>query len=709
MDQPLFVAFLWHMHQPYYRDGITGACPMPWVRLHASKDYLPMVKRLEAFPSIHQTFNLVPCLVDQLEEYFPPLSRSDDFLDLSRIPAAQLTEDQAHCLIHNFFMANEERMIKPHPRYYELLMKRGRGSIDREEWPRLLRRFNSQDLLDLQVWFNLTWVDPGLRNQDSRLAQLEQKGARFTEQEKAGMLQAQLNLVSQVIPAYRQAAERGQIELTTSPYYHPILPLLCDLKVARMALPQVVLPEAIFQYSEDARWQLDQALQRHASMFGRLPNGMWPSEGSVSEDVVALVMDAGIRWIATDEDILWRTLKTTRSASFLYRPHRLVRQGREMAVVFRDRELSDLFGFVYSHWQAQQAITDFIHRLGAIHQQVQSFKHPALVSIILDGENAWEHYPENGGPFLTGLYKALASDSRFRCVTVTEFLEQISIDQFESLPELFAGSWIESNFATWIGHPEKNEAWTQLVSTRAALAASVSEPVRKSLGMAEGSDWFWWFGDTHISQQASVFDQIFRTHLANSYRLSGLEVPTQLKRPIRQSEPQTSYGPMALIHPTIDGRESSYYEWFSAGVIELTQVHASMHHGTQRLRRICYGFDEQYCYIRVDAKHQALTQLDSWKLEIFFTPDLRVWISQDEAAKIHVSASAPSIDPLPCALHQFLELAVPQGLLNLKEGKQLGLTLTLFQKDQQLEHYPQNGVFDLMSSVSDSAIQAWSA
>lgn len=711
MSHPLYIAFMWHMHQPYYRDLATGACSMPWVRLHATKDYLDMVKRLEAFPAIHQTFNLVPSLLDQLEEYLPPANRSDEFLELSRKPAAQLSEQDQRFLLRWFFLANPERMIKPYPRYHDLLAKRGLHVIE-EDWSRVQKRFRLNDYLDLQVWFNLVWIDPWLRQKDARLGAIETKGAHFTEEEKRYVLDRHVALIEQVIPAYRQAAERGQIELTTSPYYHPIMPLLCDSRVALAALPHVTLPSAPFRHPEDARWQLQEGLARHQTAFGQPARGLWPPEASVSEEVVKLALEAQVSWMATDEEILWRTLKTSRAPSALYRPHLIRRKSQQMAMIFRDRELSDLIGFVYSQWNPKLAVADFLNRLGSIHQQFRTSQAPALVSIILDGENAWESYANDGHEFLTGLYAALAKDDRFRCVTVSEFLQQHPVDHADSLPELFSGSWIDGNFATWIGHPEKNAAWHLLAAARDALSARSREDPRyaaawKSLWAAEGSDWMWWFGDTHYSAQAELFDQLFRTTLANGYRLAGLDVPAALTTPIRRRVVTTRHGPTGRIHPTIDGRETSYYEWLYAGRIDLTHQYSAIHRGEQILRRLFYGFDDQYQYVCLELEKARLAGLSGWTLELILSHETQIQVVQD-ASTARAEVRAPKSAVLPCALDRVLELAIPRDLLGLQPKEKLELVIVLRQHGELIERHPAQGVFELTTSVEELEAQAWS-
>ena len=705
MSSPLSIAFIWHMHQPYYRNMVTGVCHMPWVRLHAAKDYLDMLTRLQQVPSVHQTFNVVPSLLDQLEDYLPPRQLSDEFLDLSRKPAAQLTEAEQRFVLQWFFLANPERMIEAHPRYHDLLVKRGSEVSDTAR-----KRFTVQDYLDLQVWFNLVWIDPWLRRQRPALAALEAKGQQFTEEEKRAVLEAQMELMAQVIPAYRQAAERGTIELSTSPYFHPIMPLLCDSRAALAAMPDVPLPSPGFRHPEDARRHLTEALQRHAQAFGRPANGIWPSEGSVSEPVVRLACEAKLRWMATDEEILWRSLNTGRSPAALYHPHRLQRPEGQVAIVFRDRELSDLLGFVYSRWEPRRAVNDFLDRLSRIRHQMAG--QPALVTVILDGENAWEAYPDDGHEFLLGLYQALGSDARFQCVTVSEFLDRHPIDQAPSIPELFSGSWIDGNFATWIGHPEKNAAWTRLAEARDALEPlrqdqPASQQAWKHFGAAEGSDWMWWFGDTHYSAQADEFDRLFRTHLANAYRAAGLKAPDLLDRPIRRPGAPLTHPPTGPVRPQIDGRESSYYEWLYAGTIDLRNQSGAMQRAEQVLQRIHYGSDGEHCFLRLDVDPTRLQSLPQWQLKIRVgEADITVdWLGESVRAQ---SDGASSVS-VACALNRIVELAVPGALAGLaphQPNQSLALSVALHEGGAEVERYPAQGVWEVAWVIDQ---QTWSA
>jgi alpha-amylase/alpha-mannosidase (GH57 family) len=696
------------MHQPSYRDLVTGACSMPWVRLHAAKDYVDMVERLEAFPKVRQTFNVVPSLVDQLEAYLPPSNGSDVFLDLSRKPASQLTPEDQRFLLQWFFMANLDHMIRPFPRYYDLLAKRGLH-VREEEWPKVRQRFRTQDYLDLQVWFNLAWVDPWIRRRDSELGRLETKGEHFTEADKAHVLARHLELIGRVISTYRAAMERGQIELTTTPYYHPILPLLCDSQSARAGLPQAALPEPAFRHPEDARWQLTRALERHQAVFGAPARGVWPSEGSVSEETAALACEAGVSWLATDEEILWRTLKVSPSKEALYRPHRLDRSGGHTAIIFRDRELSDLIGFVYSRWEPRTAAADFLKRLDAIRARFEHAQRPPLVSVILDGENAWESYVDDGHAFFTALYAAFERDERFQCVTVSDYLAKHPVDRDPALPPLFSGSWIDGNFATWIGHPEKNAAWSLLAGARHALEGTDrSSAAWQSLGAAEGSDWMWWFGDTHFTAQADEFDRLFRAHVANAYRGAGLEPPESLSRPIRRPAAIPGFAPTGPVQPVIDGRESSYYEWLFAGRIDLSRQYGAIQRSGQTLRVLYHGFDRRHQYLRLDFQPGALAAGADWAVDISLQ-SIQVLIrpSGDSVTARAMGPGSQELATLSCAVGKVLEVAVPTSLLGLSAGEKLRVAVTLTQGGEVAERHPEHGTLELAASEADLEAEAW--
>ncbi|MBI3823494.1 MAG: alpha-amylase/alpha-mannosidase, partial [Planctomycetes bacterium] len=436
------LAFFWHQHQPYYPDDLTGENAMPWVRLHGVKDYVGMALHLLEVPEMRCTINLVPSLLVQILAYTDK-GASDRFLDLARIPAKDLSQHDAIELLDSYFMAAADHMIKPWPRFWELYQRRGLGRNSARE---ALRRFPERDLRDLQTLYNLAWIHPLIFEKDADLRQLRDKGRHYTEDDKKHVLDKHLDILRQIIPLHKKLAESGQVELTTTPFYHPILPLLFDKKLAREAMPGVKLPRYTGGYLDDAEIHVRRAVQHHADLFGAPPRGLWPAEGSVCQAMLPLLAKHGIRWIATDEGILTQATQGfvsrdhhghIRNPSHLYRPYQ-VREGEHaLGIVFRDHALSDMIGFHYQRSNGADAAHDFVRHLHAIRAAIPADE-PAFVSVTLDGENCWEHYPEGGVPFLRSLYQLCTRDKQIRPVKIGAYLEDNP--PRDTLPHLFAGS-----------------------------------------------------------------------------------------------------------------------------------------------------------------------------------------------------------------------------------------------------------------------------
>ena len=606
-DSPLYIAFLWHMHQPYYRDPFTGIYRLPWVRLHGTKDYLDMAAVLGDYPEIKQTFNLVPSLIEQILDYTDNKA-TDVFLDATRKRVSELTDADKIFILGNFFLANWDTMIKPFPRYFELLVKRGLR-VSRSDLDRTIKYFSKNDFLDLQVLFNLSWIDPMFKNRDAFLSHLVTKGKDYTGDEKDLLMEKQAAILREIIPTYKALSDRGQIEVSTTPFYHPILPLLWDTDIARMPVPDIHLPKRRFSHPEDARHQIRTALAYFEQIFGFRPSGMWPSEGSVSEDVVKAIRAEGIQWIATDEDILSRSLGeglrgpsgSVLNPSVLYS----VYEFSGLSMIFRDHKVSDLLGFVYSGWDPRSAASDLIAKLDEIRGSLTTME-PHIVPIILDGENAWEYYQNDGHDFFRYLYEDLSRTERFKTTTVSDFLK--TQQRRKRLEHLAAGSWIYANFNVWIGHEEDNTSWDYLTETREYLETfQKTHPGKnldsawKSLYVAEGSDWNWWYGPEHETANAIEFDQIYREHLANVYRSLELPAPPELSHPIvkiYRGGIQTP--PAGPISPTINGVVDSYFEWLGAGVYRVDQRSGSMHGKRTLVKEVYYGRDDTAVFLRID-------------------------------------------------------------------------------------------------------------
>ena len=515
----LYLAIIFHMHQPYYKNLLTKETEVPWVRLHGIKDYLDMVQILERYPAIHQTINMVPSLLEQVEDYTQG-NVIDKFLGLSYKPAAELTQEDKDFLLERFFSIDRERCIAAHPRYYELYFRKF-----------IHKEFTTQDFLDLQVWFNLAWTDPTFRESIPAFKRLVAKGRLFTEEEKRAALDEQVKILDQIIPTYKRIMGSGQLEVALSPFYHPILPLLYNTKLGKEANPRAVLPGLQFAHPEDAKAQIDLAIAYYRDRFGMHPTGMWPSEESVCEHIVPYFIDSGVNWIITDEAILYKSLHMRkRNTELLYQPHRLDRKGGSVNIIFRDRNLSDLIGFTYHHWQPKDAVKDLLGHLENINKAYSG--RDILVPIAMDGENAWEYYTNDGHDFLNELYSRLSESKFIKTTTVKEYT--LRFPPKNNIKRLAAGSWIYGEFGKWIGNPYKNKGWEYLALARKELQKlldakqPVSDLVWKQMHICEGSDWFWWLGEDPNGD----FDRLYRMHLRNFYTLIDRPIPDYLHYPI---------------------------------------------------------------------------------------------------------------------------------------------------------------------------------
>jgi alpha-amylase/alpha-mannosidase (GH57 family) len=732
------VALLWHMHQPYYEDLVTREHILPWVRLHGLKDYFGMVALLREFPAVRMTFNLVPSLLVQLEAFAANRAR-DRYLDLGLKPAAELTEEDAAFIVQNFFHAQRQRMIDPSPRYRELLARRGSGPVS--DVHAAVRRFNVDDLRDLQVWQKLAWIDPFYLDGDERARRLVARDRGYTEQDKLILRDIELELLNAVIPAYRDAAARGQVELSTSPFYHPILPLLCDTEIYKRTHPDTRLPRHRFVHPEDSREQLDRAVACHERLFGSRPAGLWPSEGSVSDAMVPLVAAAGFRWMATDELILARTLGihfSRDNAGHVDQPERLyqaynVRAGGAQATcLFRDHALSDLIGFTYAGWNADAAADDFTGRLVAAGRRYaeRTGGGEATLPIILDGENAWEHFEGGGRPFLRALYRRLSTHPELRTVTMQEAAARPG----GSLDGIFPGSWIDANFYIWIGHRDDQLAWSQLAEARQALEtpsgdAAAAARAREEVFIAEGSDWFWWYGDDHSSEHDLEFDDLFRRHLRNVYRLLGKPIPDELfVSNISAGAPAPAASePAGLLAPVLDGEETTYFEWLGAGLLEVRQTAGAMHQAERQapvLTLLQFGFDHSRLYVRLDGERPLVDLLEDgfeFSLKFLNPSGVRFSVRQErgrltgffwdrQATAPHWVARGPGHAAV--AAGTILEIAMPLSDVlgdSATSRRELSFFLGVYQDDVEVERQPAHRPIE--TAIPDDQFEArhWTA
>ena len=712
------------MHQPFYKDPLTGLYRLPWVRLHGTKDYLDMAEILIDFPEIKQTFNFTPSLLEQIIDYTEHNAK-DHYLELTLKKASELTLEEQLFILENFFLANWDNMIKPFPRYYELLVKRGLRLI-KSELERSVRYFTHSDLLDLQVLFNLCWIDPMFREGDPFLKELVEKGRDYTEEDKHLLISKQFSLLKKIIPRYREMVQNGQIELSVSPFYHPILPLLCDTNSAKVAMPEIRLPQKRFSYPEDAKNQIRMGMDYFEKLFGYRPTGMWPSEGSVSEEALRIAAQEGIKWIGTDEDILAHSLgKRLRDSSgniiepdILYKPYTF----ENVYLIFRDHQISDLIGFLYSHWDSKKAADDLVSRLLTLQAYTPRDK-TRLVSIILDGENAWEYYKNDGHDFFKYLYERLSQEKRLKTVRVSEYLNEHA--EGEPLNRLHAGSWINANYSIWIGHEEDNTAWDYLTDTRNDLQLfeklnpdkDISKAL-KALYVAEGSDWNWWYGDDHSTETQHDFDELFRMNLVKVYREMEKEVPQQLYVSILREDigiPPTIIV-RGFIEPKIDGMVTSYYEWYQGAYIDVRKSGGSMHKSESIVSRIYYGFNKDYLFLRIDSVIPFSELQDNGTR-------FSLNIVKPVQFKIIVPIKLPSVkaelfekkdegwekvkDITEIAIKDILEIGIPFNDLKAKEKDEMNIFVSIIKNGGEVERCPWRGCVTLTVPTPDFEAMMW--
>lgn len=713
------LSVLWHMHQPQYRDPETERYVLPWTRLHALKDYWGMVTLLREFPNFHATFNVVPSLGVQLEEYASGTFK-EPWFELAFKPVERLSREDKAEILARAFQVNHERLLSRWPRFVELF-----------EWAQpaggaqALVSFTTRDWRDLQLLSQLAWMEESWLEKDPIVNRLASKGKEFTETDLSDLKAKQLEFLAMVLPAYREAAHSRQVELSTTPFYHPILPLICDSDIARVANPSTPLPRRAYRHPEDAREQLRRAREYHERVFGSKPLGVWPSEGSVSDQTLTIAAEEGFQWFGTDEGVLGRTLNVgfyrdtkgvPSNADRLYKPLRVQYPDRSISGLFRDHHLSDLIGFVYSRMNGKDAAADLHGRLRDLGENVQTGQ-PLTVCLFLDGENAWEYYPGNGREFLREFYRRIQDDQDFRALTASEAIA--AAGEIPTNAGIFPASWINANFDVWIGHNEDVTAWELLWDAREAYARALhaheqrrdgapgEEALREafeSLLAAEGSDWCWWFGPEHSTMNDAEFDALYRKHLTAVYLTLGQIAPQELAKPIkRQAEHALQLAPTSLLKVSVDGRDSSYFEWLGSGLYSPERRGGAMHGRTYYLHELRYGFEEGRFCVRVDPFLDLLGELED--------PEFRITIGGAEETTLVVKLMRGHLQEFAvergrlcllnptavgeAAFERILEVAIARSEISLKGQAKLRLGVALWHGGLPVDVLPAEGFLEV--------------
>ena len=557
MSPQTHVVLCWHMHQPYYRDALDGDYRLPWVYLHAIKDYADMIAHLEAFPKARVVVNFAPVLLEQLDDYGEQMRgwirdespMRDPLLNLvsgatSIPPEPDLRAD----IITACKRAYPPTMINGYAPFRDLLDFAMQQYVDGELDTLRINYLSSQFFVDLLVWYHLAWLGSSVRQKDERVTRLMSRKNNFTRVDRMLLMEVMAEVVESILPRYQALMEAGQIELSMTPYGHPIVPLMIDFNSARDAMPNVVLPrsEAYPDGLERCRWHMERGREVFKEHFGIYPKGVWLSEGALSSAALELLDEYDVEWTASGEGV-WRnsceaSKLPAQQMEFKKALYRVMKHPPSSCrLFFRDDGLSDLIGFQYKNWAANDAAGDFCRHLETISGFFDKESGDRVITVILDGENAWEYYPDNAQDFLQALYSKLTNHPTLKMATFSDLTQRTDTESSVTLPIIKAGSWVYGTFSTWIGDRDKNAAWDLLVEAKncydrvvqaGILPEDKLERATEQLAVCEGSDWFWWFGDQNPSDSVRDFDQLFRRHLVRLYQLLEKIPPQKLKNPL---------------------------------------------------------------------------------------------------------------------------------------------------------------------------------
>ncbi|DAB11733.1 MAG: hypothetical protein KIC88_01615 [Acinetobacter sp.] len=600
----LSLAIYWHMHQPVYE--LEGTYLMPWVRLHAVKDYLDMVLILEKFPKLKLNFNIVPALLDAILDYTEN-GYHDIHSELTVSDTENLTDEEKAFILNNFFSSKYETMIYRSENYKELYQKRFAKDVA------AIEDFSAQEFSDLMALFNLVWIDPVHFERYPRLQELWEKQNGYTQQDRVEIIDIQKQIIREIIPAYKKYIQTGRIELTTSPYYHSILPILIDVKSSTKNVITIEgLPQSLGML-DDAKYQIKSGLDRIEEVFGVRPKGMWPPELCLGPKTLNLLAKEGIEWTISDEGVLANSINFDFIRDFkgnLNDPYHLLKvysyetKEKEIDIIFRDRSIPNLINFEYAGINSQMAAGDLYEKIKMIQNKLLvSPDETHLLTIASDCENCWENYQNDGRDFLENIYSMIENDETLETVLISDYIREDK--HKKSLKKIFSGSWIDKTFQFWIGEPEKNKAWAYLKKTKDDFDNYVKEnssnpninKAKRELLIAEGSDWFWWYGEPNNSGQDFVFDYMFRERLKNVYIILGINYPEYLDKTLITTIEVPFRHPKRNITPRMDGLNRSFDDWYNSG--SLSMLDGPVFRENKNVDKINFGCDENNIYFRL--------------------------------------------------------------------------------------------------------------
>ncbi|MFK5881181.1 MAG: glycoside hydrolase family 57 protein [Sulfurospirillum sp.] len=670
------LAIIWHMHQPDYRDA-KGVMQMPWVFLHSIKDYFDMPWMMSRHKNIKATFNITSPLIEQIKLYYDKPLANDYFLNLWHKDASELQEAQQEWIIKLCKSAQFDTMVSPLP-YFKTLFEK--------------ESLNNREFFDLEVLFILSWCGVYLRQNSKIVSSLIAKQKDYDLNDKIILLEELKGFIRGIFDFYKTLHAEGLISISTTPLNHPILPLLLDMDNARIANQDTNIPLAHMPLARDASLQISFAIELFYKTFGFTPEGFWPAEGAVDPKSLKLLKKYGIKWIATDEAILFKSLQNSDKKN-LYHPYNY----DDICIGFRDHELSDLIGFTYRFWDDFRASENFIESLKNIDDNVQN----ATVFVILDGENAWEFYKNNAFDFFDSLYNKLCKTTWCKTVTMDEVYK---IGQ-KKLSNLAPGSWINGEFNTWVGDPQKTKAWDLIFQTKKEfeknenlLMPEIKKKIEKHFLASECSDWFWWYGDDHYTDFGVEFDILFRNHLINIYSLMQISPPGNLFKPIIKKRESKDFHilPRSKITPIINGKHDSFFEWLGSGVIDETKILSTMDKTRAPIEKIFYGQDSDFLYFAFSADINSILKCDSLNI-IIETLNTKI--------KIPINLEHKKIEDgfkIEYAFNKWLEISIDKKSLN---KKRLTFRFELIKQKRIIQSLP--GFGELALELDANYTQNW--
>lgn len=688
----LKIAFLWHMHQPYYKDDKAKQTFMPWLFLHAIKDYYDIPWYGSKFPSIKATYNLVPSLIYQLKSYINN-DANDKLIEILKKEINKLSKSEINYLESYLFSSNEKNMIKPLPRYYELYLK---YNLYNKRFD-----FSYNELLDLEVLFLLSWCGNYLRQENNTVKILINKQNFYTQEDKILLINELLNFLPEILKFYKQLQKDGKITLSTSPYYHPIMPLLLDIKSAKEVNLNITLPKVETDFKDFGIKNIEQAISYYEEIFDTKPQGFWPAEGGVSLSTAELFCQNSIKWFCTDEEILFKTLHNY-DRNNIYKNYNLKTSSGNIEVRFRDHYLSDAISFVYSKKNPKEAALDFVSHLKNI---FNSCDFSPLVNVILDGENAWEFFPNNAEDFFNELYSLFEETPWLETLTMDDITRDKDILNIP-ITNIASGSWINGNFDIWIGSDEKNSAWELLNSTKKdfdthkdAIDDITKELIEKEFMIALGSDWFWWYGDNHFTIQAVQFDELFRKHLINIYQYMNIPVPEGILTPIIKNNKKRGFSeqPTNFIYPKINGIKNDYFEWLNSGIIDLGKECSVMDSSKNTIDFIKYGYSKGKIYFSFIGKFENLK--NNTVLKLFL--DNQIFEFQILAGLQNIIEHEVKV--IVFCLHDNIEVEIP--LDNIIIGKEINFRFSLIENNKVIQYFPLYD--DFIIKIEDLDLRNW--